>query len=404
MNLFDPRTFSTDWEIMVLDKLERTVDEQKLMAFAAQLRREFDLPITVDWRTLECPMGINTSFAQLWERVQNVTSRAAQILAEWELQLYPTGAHPVEQFFNANHVHVGTLRDESAAIRLESALLSYTPAFAALAANSPLSNGRRGQWKSYRVAHHAHHATTPTQVRDPHFAQRMWGFDGGAKMFGGPTFEVRITDAATSFRFLAELATFVAAFVHHIGTEEPREISPRDYRDAMVNRWSAAKHGLQASFHWNDQTLPVTELLAQMLDECASSLETLGAKRDDFALLETMLQKRVTQADWTLEIAARYPDPWVFASAHAKLARHGNVFDEWLQSAPPLGVLPAPDDAAILQAHLEAIGEGTHFYRSRDAMNFPPPLADAIIEQLVETGRVKRASSPKRGVTLSRIL
>jgi gamma-glutamyl:cysteine ligase YbdK (ATP-grasp superfamily) len=403
MNLFDPRTFSTDWEIMVIDKLERTVNEEKLMAFAAILRRELELPITVDWRTLECALGINTSFAQLRERIENVTTRAAQILADYDLQIYPTGAHPVEQYFNANHIHVGTLCDESAAIRLENALLPYTPAFAALAANSPLSHGRRGEWKSYRVAHKAHGATTPTQLREPHFAQRTWGFDGGVKMHGGPTFEVRITDAASSFHFLSELATFVAAFVHHMGTQPLREVTPDEYRDAMVNRWSAAKHSLQASFHWQGEAISATELLSQMLDECALSLETLGAQRSDFVLLEAMLQKRATQADWVREIAARYPDPWVFASVHAKLARHGNIFDEWLQSAPTLEAIAAPDDEAILQAHLDAIGEGTHFYRSRDAMNFPPPLADSIVETLIEQGRLRRENSPKRGVTLSRI-
>jgi hypothetical protein len=104
-----------------------------------------------------------------------------------------------------------------------------------------------------------------------------------------------------------------------------------------------------------------------------------------------------------MEIARRYPDPWVFASAHAKLARHGNIFDEWLQSAPALDAIAAPDDEAILRAHLDAIGEGTHFYRSRDAMYFPPPLADSIVEQLVEQGHLRRENSPKRGVTLSRL-
>lgn len=414
MDLFEPRTFSTDWEIMVLDKLERTVSEEKLMAFAAILRRETGLPITVDWKTLECAMGINTDFAQLRERIEIVTTRAARLLAAWDLQLYPAGAHPVEQFFNANHVHVGTLRDESAAIALESALLPYTPAFAALAVNSPLSHGRRGAWKSYRVAHNAHGCTVPTQVRDAHFAQRIWGFDGGAKMAGGPTFEVRIPDAASSFRLLGELATFIAAFVHHLGvTPSPAlplgkgkgegGLTSRLYREAMVNRWSAAKYGLQASFHWQGREIPAVELLSQMLDECAPALQTLGARRSDFALMEAMLQKRSTQADWVREVAERYPDPWVFASAHAKLARHGDVFDHWLQSAPALEVLPAPDEEAVLQAHLDAIGEGTHFYRSRDALNFPPPQADAVVEQLVEQGRLRRDSSPKRGMTLSRI-
>jgi len=49
MNLFHPRTFSTDWEVMVVDKLDRCVGTEKLQAFAGFLSREYDLPINVDW-------------------------------------------------------------------------------------------------------------------------------------------------------------------------------------------------------------------------------------------------------------------------------------------------------------------------------------------------------------------
>ena len=402
-NLFEPLTFSTDWEIMVLDKLQRTVGEEKLMAFASLLSHELQLPITVDWNTLECAMGINTSYAQLGERLETVMRRAAQLLGEWDLSLYRTGAHPLERMFNANHIHIGTLRDESAAIALESALLPYTPAFAALASNSALSHGRRGEWKSYRVAHNANGCALPVQPRTAQFSQSVFGFDGGTKMQGAPTFEMRIGDAATSHRFLAEFATFVAAFVHHLGTQAPREISPDEYQNALVNRWSAAKHGLQSSFRIGDREVPVTALLSRMLDDCQTALGSLGAGRDDFPLIETMLQKRVTQADWTNEIAGRYPDAWVFVSAHSKVARDGAVFEEWLETAPELEVVAAPDDEAILQIHLDAIGEGTHFYRSRQVMQLPPPLADEIIAKLIGAGQLRRDESPKRGVTLSRI-
>ena len=403
MNLFEPRSFSTDWEIMVLDKLQRTVGEEKLMAFAAILERELNLPISVDWKTLECALGINTNFAQLRERLETVTSRAAQVLGEWDLTLYATGAHPLEPMFNANHIHVGTLRDECAAIDLENALIPYTPAFAALAANAALSHGRRGQWKSYRVAHNAHNCTLPVQPRSAQLSQSTFGFDGGAKMQGAPTFEMRIGDAATSPHFLAEFATFVAAFIHHLGTQTPRKITPEIYRNALINRWSAAKYGLQAGFLTPDGEISVSDFLSQMLDECAQSLQTLGAQREDFSLIETMLQKHVTQADWTNEIAARYPDSWVFVSAHSKVAQGGGVFEEWLHKTPVLAAIPAPSEDQILQIHLDAIGEGTHFYRSREAMQLPPPMADKIIEKLIQQGRLRRDESPKRGITLSRI-
>jgi hypothetical protein len=32
MDLFEPRSFSTDWEIMVIDRLERCVNTEKILA------------------------------------------------------------------------------------------------------------------------------------------------------------------------------------------------------------------------------------------------------------------------------------------------------------------------------------------------------------------------------------
>ncbi len=72
-NLFHPRTFSTDWEVMVLDRLERCVSNDKLMAFAGALRQETGLPVDTDWNSLEFAVGINESLGQIWERIRRVT-------------------------------------------------------------------------------------------------------------------------------------------------------------------------------------------------------------------------------------------------------------------------------------------------------------------------------------------
>src|SRR5215207_7760259 len=115
MNLFDPRSFSTDWEIMVIDRLERCVSTDKIVAFSGVLSRELDLPINFDWNSLELALGVNTSFPAFWERVQRVTDRATQLVGEFDLDLFPAAGHPVEQMFNASHVHVGTVQDETTA-------------------------------------------------------------------------------------------------------------------------------------------------------------------------------------------------------------------------------------------------------------------------------------------------
>jgi len=404
MNIFNPRTFSTDWEMLVVDKLNRCVGVDKLMGFAGTLEAELGLPIQIDWNSLEFALGINRTFTGIWERIVKATDRAQQLLREYDLDLYPAGSHPYEPMYNSSHIHVGTLYDESAGIHLENQLYKFVPAFAALAANSAVASLVRGQYKSYRVRNNAYGCTRPWSARDPHLSQRTWGSDAGPKVYGAPTLEVRIPDCASSRRFKAELATFIAAFVHCQGEQiEECQPTPEEYREFCINRWAAAKYGLQATFRWDGKAKPVTELLGEMLDACASGLQALEAKRDDFVLINTMCAKRLCQADFTIEVAKRYPEPYGFASAYGKLIRHWDVFDTYLSSAPALDPVPAPDDDAVLQEHVKFIGEGTHFYRLRDVMYFPPPAADAVVDDLVRQGMITREVTPDRGIVLSRI-
>ncbi len=404
MDLFHPRTVSTDWEVVIVDRLERIVDNDKLVAFAGYLQNAFDLPVNIDWHALEFALGVNHSFDQLWNRIRLVTDRATQIAREFDLDLCPMGAHPTEFPFFGAHVHVGTIHDETAGLLLENQMLKYTPAFAALAANSPVApGGRRGEFKSYRVRDQAWGCSVPATIRDPNLAQNSWGNDASAKLYGAPTMEVRIGDCASSRRFLAEYATFVAAFVQHLGTRDLNDrFTPQDYQDCLTNRWSAARHGLQATFRWAGQPRPVVEVLSEMLDQCAEELGVLGVKRSDLGVVEQMLARRTNQADYMLSLAERYPDPVCLASVATKVLRHWDVFDEYVASAPAREPAPLADEDAILAAHLEIIGEGTHFYRSREAMYYPPPVADALIERMVERGLIRKEVIADRGILLSR--
>jgi hypothetical protein len=220
--------------------------------------------------------------------------------------------------------------------------------------------------------------------------------------------EVRPIDCASSRRLLAEMTTFVAAFLHHQGTKPDGEaLTPCQYRDHLTNRWAAARHGLQATFAWDAGNgavaRPVVEILDEMLDACADELAALGAKRSDLRLVNAMVAKRTCQADFVVELAGRYPDPVALTSAYSKLVRHWDVFDDYvLERAPALDPCPAFDDAAVLAEHLAVIGEGTRFYRSRHAMRYPPPVADAILRTLEEQGKIRRDVSLKRGTVLSR--
>jgi hypothetical protein len=216
--------------------------------------------------------------------------------------------------------------------------------------------------------------------------------------------EVRIIDCASSRRFLAELATFVAAFLHHQGENVTRtRPSIQEYRDSLTNRWAAARDGMQATFAWEGRALPVAELLDRMLDECAPALERLGLPRRNMTILPAMIRKRICQADCARRLRERYGDPHVLMSAYAKLLRHWDLFDEYLDQAEALDPVPAADEKAVLDEHLRYIGNGTHFYRLRDAMYYPAPLMHQLIEEMVRQGLIRKEITPTRGTLLHRV-
>jgi hypothetical protein len=241
-------------------------------------------------------------------------------------------------------------------------------------------------------------------MQDPALSQYVWGTDVGPKFESAPTVEVRITDCASSRRLLAELATFIAAYLHHRGTrlDHDETPTPERYTDGLTNRWAAARWGMQATFCWDGKARPVAEILDGMLDECAESLSALGANRSDLALINTMIEKRLCQADFVLDLAERYPDPFLLTSAYSKLARHWTVFDEYVTSAPALDPAPPLNKDAIIAEHLEVIGEGSHVTRPREAMYYPAPAADALLKEMIERGLVRREVTENRGIVLSR--
>jgi len=403
MSVFEPRTFSTDWEVIIIDRLDRMVDTQKCDAFAGVLGAEFDLPIQMDWNTIEFGLGINTSFQQFWDRVEKVTDRTSEVIREYDLDLFPSGGHPIEGMCNASHVHVGCIHDETQGIYLENQIMKYVPAFAALAANSPFYRRCRNEYKSYRVRNLAHGCSRPGFVRDPHLSQTNWGSDAAPKLYGVPTMEVRILDCASSRRLMAEMGVFVAAFLHHQGEKVSRkQPGKKEYRNGLTNRWLAARDGMQATFLWEDGTRAIVEILDEMLDQCKDALARLGAKRSDLTIMNKMIEKRICQADFAIDLGRRYEDVYLLTSAYSKMLRQWDAFEEYLGNAKKLEPIPAPDEKEIMEAHLAGVGEDTHFYNLRGVMHYPAPVADEIIERMIREGLIEREVTSTRGALLHR--
>ena len=103
-----------------------------------------------------------------------------------------------------------------------------------------------------------------------------------------------------------------------------------------------------------------------------------------------------------IDLGRRYADPVLLTSAYAKMLRHWEVFEEYLATAPVLAPAPAPDEKAILAEHLACVGEGTGVYHLREAMSYPAPLTDRLVETMVRRGWVRREVTPQRGQLLHR--
>lgn len=404
MNIFDPKTFSADWEIMVMDRLERAVDTGKLMGFAGQLKRKLDLPVHVDWNSLEFGLGVNHSLDEVWTNIQLLTDNTTQLLAEYELQLFPAGSTPMEPMFHSAHVHVGTIHDEVSAIYLENQLFGVVPAFAALAANSPSVHRHRDEFKSHRVQYMAHHCTVPNSIRDPETSQSTWGTDICPKIYNLPTIEVRIGDCASSRRFMAEYCSFVAAYVHCMATKLQPGFKPnrQQYREGLLNRWAAAKYGMQATFIIDGQERTAADVLQQMLYECEAQLADLGATISDLGLINAMITKRTCQADMFMELGSRYPELYQYNSVYSKIARHWEAFDQYLESASPKEAVVAVNEETVLEEHLALVGEDTHFYRLRDVMHLSGPDTEEVIQRLIANGMIDRVVTSSRGPRLNR--
>ena len=402
MTTFSPRTFSAEWEIMLLDRLERLAGWEVCDVMASSVRDEFGLPVSHEGGDrLEFRFGVNRCLDEMWQRVHRVTDRAREIAANWDLDLLLVGVHPLVFQINGTHVHVGTVNEEAPALEVKHRALRYMPAFGALAANSPICAARAGTRKSHRLV--GFDAGPPMTVRDIYLSQPTWEEEAAPRLTAAPTVEVRVMDTATSRRLFAEIAVFVAAFVHYCAESEGHyECTPDEYRDALTNHWAAARDGMQATFHWDGKLRPVAHVLEEMLDESRDALAKLGAVPSDLRLVKTCIAKRVCQADAFLGLIERYHDPFTLASAYAKLCRSWEYVDEFLEQSPAIEPRPAPDRRTVLDEHLAFIGEGTTLSEVRNAMHYPEPHVREIVQELEDEGTIRQEFTVESGLLLHR--
>lgn len=210
-------------------------------------------------------------------------------------------AHTQQTF--ATHVHVG-VRSGAEAIRAMRAMRVYLPVLLALAANSPYWRGHETDCASYRhriLAATRSYGIPPvfdswehfsaffrsteraglfTSVKDIH-----WDIRPQPK-FG--TLEVRIMDAQSDIRHVAELAALIRALVVHVVRDDRTEAFPIQlpWWSEKENHFQAAQQGLDANYicHPNGTTMPLREVCATVI----TKMTAVAAEQGDGAYLEAL--------------------------------------------------------------------------------------------------------------------
>jgi gamma-glutamyl:cysteine ligase YbdK (ATP-grasp superfamily) len=396
--LIEPLTIGYDWEMAILKKTGENVTEEDVTWLSDELRRRlpWGQPGT-DLELIESRIGAVRTFAELLAKSERFERELRRILKEKEWVLLRAGTRPFEREPVGAHIHVGTIRDWTAAIKIQNAMARYVPPMAALMANSPIYRRRVGEYKSYRVASFAEWCSAPQEIVDPSFSQPNWGGDVCTKLAWGSTVELRVGDGVSSTRLMCEVVALVAGLMYHVAEhEQDARLSEDDYDTIMVNRWRAAKHGLQAVLTWEGEEVPVQTVLTSMVGLAEDGIKLLGASSKDLRVVRAMLRKRQTQADFQLAVFAKERgDAHRMTRTMANIQRDPSAFEKYLRRAPTLDVEKPAEYALDI---LSAVGVETPYPLLLRQTTLAPAALDRILERFVRDGRllVSRSSLGNR--------
>jgi gamma-glutamyl:cysteine ligase YbdK (ATP-grasp superfamily) len=403
---FRPLTVGYDWELWLLEPTGEPLEEAVLLDVAARMRRARpECPTDLDFRSLELRSGVCGHIDELRERTEALLALVHAETRRRKKLFLASAGHPLHINVLGAHVHVGSIYDLEAAVRLRAALSRWMPALIALSAASPVSDGRVGGFKSYRVALRAHGCANPIVCADPSMAALDWGEDACVKVWSHPTMELRLYDAPIHPGLYLEMVALGAGLVAGVhrrlqGRSASARRSRRGWEEYLLNRIGAARHGLQATLLRDDEEVPAVRLVEEALETAEEGMTELGLPPGDLVWIPRLLEGRVTQADFLLEVYERNPDPWAYMSDLAVATAAPRAFERWLEAGPSRPLQPATTFGA------EVLGGMDGFARIRDVNRWPqlPPVwLEREIRALEREGRVERIEDPDRGLCFRRV-
>jgi gamma-glutamyl:cysteine ligase YbdK (ATP-grasp superfamily) len=396
--MFEPLSVGYDWEFWLNKEGGQLASMDEMRSVAAAARRDVPTsPIGTDWNQVELRSGPQTSFAGMLQAAEKTLQAAGRAARQRKLELMAGGSHPFAIGVAGEHVHVGTVYEPEAAVRLQNAFFRYTPAFCALMANSPFGGGRLTQFKSWRMTTNAFWMCSPPSVAHPETYQLSWGYDATARQLDKPTIEVRVCDSCFGPRLAAETASLVAAAMY--GMAQTRGLEPPDeggYAEYACNRVNAALHGLQATFLWEGKQIWVVDLLREILKLARPGLKVLGASTKELSMIGAMLDKGQTQADMQRTYAELEPDPWVFAKKLAHITGSDQHFLDYLSQAKPLKPVKREEARETV---MRVVGKDTSFFVVSSRTYLPGVAAARLARSLEAEGVLRRRQEMDRGVS-----
>lgn len=403
--LFDPLTMGYDWEMAVLKEAMESAGDDEIIRLSDRIRNALPWSrVGVDLDLLEARLGTVKRWEELVEKNTEYMEVARRLAAKKKYIVLPIGARPTEEMPIGSHIHVGTCTEFARAMALKNRMFRFVPVFVAIAANSPVYRFRSGEYKSYRIFTNAEWCSRPQQVFHPRFSRGSWGEDTTVKAWWNNTIELRCCDSASDVNLMCELTVLAAGVMHALSNNlyvEAIECDGEDFYWSTINRWKAAKYGLQAKLTWDGQEKPVSEIARSMIDIAEEGMSILGAKKSDLILIRKMLKKRQTQADFLIALQKADPNPDRLLRAIANVyEKDHDAFKKYLDMAP---TLPALRPLSMEEFLLSKITKEVPAFQLAIHTPLVPYDFDRLIEKLEAEGKIRVEKDEIWGRTMTRL-
>lgn len=398
---FHPLTVGYDWEMAVLKNTTESAGEEEIKKIANEMRRKISWArVGMDIDLLELRMEIISNWQEFKEKNRVLIDCAKKIAERKGFTILPIGARPSEQMPIGSHIHIGTIADFTDATRIANGMIKYIPCFVALACNSPFSRFEIGEFKSYRVIYNAEWCSFPTEMRIPRLARGGWGEDVQVRLPGKPTIEMRCLDSTADINLMEEYVGLLAGLLYGMGKRLKGKKEDKDMvKWQSINRFRAAKDGLQATLFWNSEEMPVTESFKEIFTIAQEGLEIFGASIDNLKIIKKMLKKKQTQADFLLMFTELDNDPPSLFRTIMNVLSNEDAFKEYLKKAKRL---PIKKPVSIENFILSKITKEVPYLHLYILTPFPPFYLNRILTRLEKAGRITSKVTPYEGRVYSR--